>query len=153
MRNSPESSASNQNPSPFPTLLGQHHQQGEEKNQEKLHPTLAWWLSLSRKKQLFLCFQRPGEASPERSKREAKPRRPFCEKRKRAKGIVQMDGKGVSFEVWGWLIESEIENPRERGGTSHGEGMMMEIVHFLMPSFSLSLWLLCLNQEQCKHLS
>jgi len=65
-----------------------------------------------------------------------------------------MDGKGGSFEVWGWLIEIEIEkNPRERGGTSHGEGMMMEIVHFLMPSFSLSLWLLCLNQEQCKHLS
>lgn len=64
-----------------------------------------------------------------------------------------MDGKGVSFEVWGWLIETEIENPRERGGTSHGEGMMMEIVHFLMPSFSLSLWLLCLIQEQCKHLS
>ncbi|CAJ1976649.1 unnamed protein product [Sphenostylis stenocarpa] len=106
-----------------------------------LDSTLAWSLSLSRKAVISLSLSRGLGWRARNGQRVAKPRRLFWEKRKRAQGIVRMDAKGESFEVWGWLIGIEIENPRERGGTSHGEGMMMEIIHFLMPSFSLSLWL------------
>ena len=81
MRNSPEPLAWNQNPSPFPALLGQHQQLREEKT--KRSHTLRWhghFVSLE--KQLFLSLQRSGEASLERSKGGEAPETLLGEKEK-----------------------------------------------------------------------
>lgn len=58
-----------------------------------------------------------------------------------------MNGKGGSFGG-DWELKLETLE-RRRNGSDDGDHSF----HFVMPSFSLSLWLLWLNQEQGKHLS
>ena len=100
---------------------------------------------------LSLSLKKPGEASPERSKRGEAPETLLAEKEKGEGNCANEWERWKSFGLgcdWNWGIE----NPRERSGTSHGEGND-DGDHSFIFSCLLSLSL-CgyygLNQEQGK---